>query len=133
MNAKYLGGLHVECNHVQSGALITTDAPTDNGGKGGAFSPTDLCAMALASCAMTIMGKYGETHGCDITGATASVEKKMGENPRRIAAIDIVFTMPKKDFTEKQKQGLEKAAMACPVHRSLHPDMEQNFRFVWAP
>lgn len=132
MSETYLGNLRVECVHQQSGTVIVTDAPTDNGGKGEAFSPTDLCATALGACALTIMGKYGETHGCDISGATVQIEKKMGVNPRRITGIDVTFTFPDREFTDKQKAGLEKAALTCPVHHSLHPDLEQKFVFKWA-
>ena len=132
MTVKYLGDLHTECTHLASGAAIVTDAPVDNQGKGEAFSPTDLCALSLAACAVTTMGMYGQAHDCDIAGATVRVEKVMAANPRRIAAVNIVFTMPDKDYTDKQKQGLERAALACPVHRSLHPDMEKNMIFAWA-
>lgn len=131
MTAKYLGELRVECTHEQSGNTILTDAPLDNQGKGEAFSPTDLVATALAACATTIMGIYSQTHGCDITGMTARIEKHMSATPRRIGRIDVVFTMPDKEYTDKQKQGLERAARTCPVHQSLHPDVEKNFVFNW--
>ena len=61
VSAKYLGDLRVECVHNQSGIKIITDAPCDNQGKGNAFSPTDLCATALGTCAMTIVGIYAKT------------------------------------------------------------------------
>ena len=38
VKAKYLGDLRLECTHLQSGTKIITDAPTDNNGKGEAFS-----------------------------------------------------------------------------------------------
>ena len=46
---KYRGDLRVECEHVQSGTKLYTDAPTDNQGKGESFSPTDLCVTSLAA------------------------------------------------------------------------------------
>lgn len=131
MTAKYLGELRVECTHGQSGTTIITDAPLDNNGKGQAFSPTDLCATALASCAMTIMGLYAQNHGCDITGTAIRIEKTMSADPRRIAIIDVAFTMPDRPYTNEQKQGIERAARTCPVHHSLHPDVEQRFTFLW--
>ena len=63
VKAKYLGDLRLECTHLQSGTKIITDAPTDNNGKGEAFSPTDLCSTSLAACAMTIMGIYAKNDG----------------------------------------------------------------------
>ena len=33
VKATYLGGLRVECEHLQSGTKIVTDAPVDNHGK----------------------------------------------------------------------------------------------------
>ena len=64
----YLGGLRTECVHLRSGQTIITAAPIDNNGKGEAFSPTDLCVTALASCAMTIIGIYGKMHNVDVVG-----------------------------------------------------------------
>jgi len=52
----YLGELRTEAVHINSGNQIITDAPTDNLGKGEAFSPTDLVATALGSCMLTILG-----------------------------------------------------------------------------
>ena len=36
----YIGGLRTSSKHIKSGEIIITDAPTDNNGKGEAFSPT---------------------------------------------------------------------------------------------
>ena len=73
ITAKYLGDLRVKCVHQQSGTVLVTDAPKDNNGKGEAFCPTDLCATALAACAMTIIGIYGRNHGVDVTGTTIEI------------------------------------------------------------
>lgn len=132
VTAKYLGDLRTECVHVASGTTLVTDAPVDNQGKGESFSPTDLCATALATCAMTIIGIYGRNHDVDITGATIEVTKTMSANPRRIAKIEMIFHMPDRDYTDHQKLMMERAALTCPVHLSLHPDVEQVFTFKWA-
>ena len=84
VTAKYLGDLRVECTHVASGTKLVSDAPVDNNGKGEAFSPTDLCVTALASCAMTIIGIYGKMHNVDVVGTEIEVAKTMSANPRRI-------------------------------------------------
>lgn len=132
VTAKYLGDLRTECVHVASGTKLVTDAPVDNQGKGEAFSPTDLCATALAACAMTIIGIYGKSHDVDVTGTTIEVTKTMNANPRRIGKLEVVFTMPDREYTDKQKLLIERAAHTCPVHLSLHPDVEQVFTFKWA-
>jgi len=131
VSAKYLGDLRVECTHLQSGTVIVTDAPTDNQGKGQAFSPTDLCAAALAACSMTIIGMYGKNHNINVDGMEAAVTKVMAANPRRIQRIEVIITMPDREYSEKDKASIERAAHSCPVHASLHQDMEQVFVFKW--
>ena len=128
----YEGGLHCSMVHEPSGATLSTDAPVDNNGKGEAFCPTDLCATALAACAMTIIGIYGRNHGVDVTGTTIEISKTMSANPRRIGKIEIIFNMPDREFSEKEKTMIERAAHTCPVHLSLHPDTEQVFPFKWS-
>lgn len=127
----YLGGLRTECTHLQSGTKIITDAPTDNHGKGEAFSPTDLCASSLAACMMTIMGLYAQNAGIDVVGTEIEITKKMGTEPRRIIEIEVIFNMPDKGYTDKDKKSLERAAHTCPVHFSLSENMIQNITFNW--
>ena len=123
ISARYLGDLRVECTHTQSGTKIITDAPVDNHGKGQAFSPTDLCATAVGACAMTIIGLYARNHGVDVTGAEMEITKSMSADPRRIGKVEVVFTMPDRPYSEKEKKVMERAAHTRPVHLSLHPDV----------
>ena len=101
ITATYLGDLRVESVHAASGARLITDAPVDNNGKGEGFSPTDLCATALASCAMTIIGIYGKMHDVDVTGTSIEVTKTMSANPRRIGKLEVVFTMPDREYSDE--------------------------------
>jgi uncharacterized OsmC-like protein len=126
----YLGDLRTSSTHIQSGSVILSDAPVDNNGKGEAFSPTDTVANALASCMFTVMGIKARDLGVDFSGATAEVTKVMGTEPRRIVAIQVVFSMPL-DPDEKIKTVLERTAMTCPVYYSLHPDIEKDIVFHW--
>ena len=127
----YTGELRVECTHLQSDTVIVTDAPVDNHGKGEAFSPTDLCATALAACAMTIIGMYGAAHKVDVTGMKATVNKSMSSSPRRIRCIEVVISMPDREYSDKEKRSIEHAAYSCPVHLSLHPETERIITFQW--
>ena len=128
----YLGGLRVEAKHGASGATLISDAPVDNGGQGRSFSPTDMCSMSLGMCALTIMGLFAQNHGLDIDGTTFEVTKTMSASPRRIGKIEVIFNFPDKGYTDKDKKSLERAAKTCPVHLSLHPDVEQVIVFNWA-
>lgn len=126
----YTGQLHTECTH-ESGAKIQTDAPKDNQGKGEAFSPTDLLAASLASCMLTLMGIAARKAGTDLPGTVATVEKIMSlDLPRRIAKIKIRVNCPL-SFAEELRMRLEKAALDCPVHHSLHPGIELDIHFSW--
>jgi len=126
----YLGDLRTFSIHLQSGSEIISDAPIDNNGKGEAFSPTDTVANGLASCMMTVMGIKAKDLNVDLTGSTASVTKHMQAEPRKISKIEVVFEMAIA-VDEKTKTILERTANTCPVHLSLHPDIEKVITFNW--
>lgn len=128
----YTGDLHTEATHIASGAMIVTDAPKDNQGKGEAFSPTDLLSASLASCMMTIMGIAARTHGFSIDGTTAEITKIMAAEPRRVGEIAIKFTLPAINYSEKERRIIENAAHTCPVAKSLHPNLAQTIQFIYA-
>jgi putative redox protein len=128
----YQGKLRCQSTHEPSGATLLTDAPKDNHGEGAAFSPTDLLATALGTCMMTIMGLVAQRESIDLTGCTVRVIKEMTSSPpRRIAKLTVDFVV-KTPLSEVQQQKLHNAAMTCPVHKSLHPDVEVAVTFNWA-
>lgn len=126
----YLGDLRTSSIHLQSGSEIISDAPLDNNGKGEAFSPTDTVANALATCMFTIMGIKARDMEISLEGSTAEVTKTMAADPRRISKIKVVFNL-KSNADEKSRELLERVAMRCPVHFSLHPDIEREIIFNW--
>ncbi len=126
----YQGDLRTQAKHVQSGNELITDAPTDNQGKGEAFSPTDLLATALGSCMLTIIGIAANTHGFNIDGTEVKITKIMANNPRRVAEVVVEFFFPASHtYSAKEKLIIEKAAMECPVAKSVHPDLKQTVTF----
>ena len=128
----YKGDLRTEAVHLATGSALEMDAPKDNQGKGECFSPTDLVAAATAACMLTIMGIYARRRGLDLSGAVVSVGKTMETNPRRIAGIQLTFDFPRgSNFPAAERQALERAAMDCPVSRSLHPELKQTLVFNW--
>jgi putative redox protein len=132
IDATYEGSLHCSAVHVPSGATLTTDAPKDNNGRGESFSPTDLVATALGTCILTTMGLVAQRLGVDVGAATARTNKTMSTTgPRRIARLEVLVTIPH-TADETTRQRLENAALHCPVHQSLHPDLKIDVTFQWA-
>jgi putative redox protein len=128
---EYQGDLHCKAVHTPSGTELSTDAPKDNQGRGESFSPTDLVATALGSCILTIMGILARTLNIDIAGTTATVEKEMTTTPpRMIKSLSVKIHVPH-SVSPENKQKLERAAHTCPVHKSLHPDIEAPIEFTW--
>ena len=127
---KYKGDLRTTAIHLDSGSEISTDAPKDNHGLGETFFPTDMVCTALASCILTIMAIAVERDDIDIKGTTAVVKKTMGKNPRRISKIDIDLTFPR-EYDQKTKTILERAAYNCPVHHTLSETVEKNISFTY--
>ncbi len=131
INIAYEGQLHCNAVHAPSGQSVQTDAPIDNQGKGETFSPTDLLATALGACMLTIMGIIAKREEINLEGARVKVLKEMTTTPpRRIAKLTVQFDVPVV-LNEVQKQKLMNAAHTCPVHRSLHPDVEIITDFHW--
>lgn len=130
IDAEYHGDLHCTATHGPSGVTLTTDAPTDNHGRGASFSPTDLVATALGTCVATIMGIQAQKRDLDLEGMEISVEKEMASDPRRIASLRTEVRMPK-PLDEQTRQRLEHAARHCPVHHSIHPDIDAPIVFHW--
>lgn len=132
MTIEYQGMLRNRAVHIKSGNSLITDAPTDNHGKGEAFSPTDLLCTSLATCMITLMGISAESKGIAIGGVSAEIEKVMASEPRRVSEIHVEITIEDKAFTEREKTILENAALTCPVAKSIHPEIHQviSFKYV---
>jgi len=127
----YEGELSTRCVHLDNGAIIHTDAPKDNRGKGELFSPTDFFSASLGSCLLTVMAIQAEKWNVDLKGARVNVKKEMvSGKERRVKKLCISFTCPANPAEEIKKQ-LEEVARHCPVHRSIHPEIEQVFLFEW--
>ncbi|MFP5205774.1 MAG: OsmC family protein [Acidobacteriota bacterium] len=131
IQVEYQGDLHCKATHGPSATELNTDAPKDNQGRGESFSPTDLVATALGSCMLTIMGILARTLQIDISGATASVSKEMTATaPRRIQRLTVNIHVPR-PISAEDREKFVRAAQTCPVHKSLHPEIEVPLRFTW--
>jgi putative redox protein len=127
----YTGNLHCDATHGPSRSKLATDAPTDNKGKGEAFSPTDLVATALGTCMSTIMGMKADELGLDIAGMKVSVKKEMSKDPpRRIVGLPSEVHIPLPADCP-HRETLEHAALNCPVHKSLPSEINRPTKFLW--
>jgi uncharacterized OsmC-like protein len=115
----------------ENGSHLTTDGPKEVGGKGEYFSPTDLFTSSLASCMLTLMALAAKKIGLSLENTKATIEKEMSSSPpRRIAKLKVVIESNLSP-TAEEKQKLEDAAIHCPVHLSIHPDIIQEITFKW--
>ncbi len=132
ITGEYQGDLHCAAKHEPSAATLVTDAPKDNQGRGEAFSPTDLVATALGSCIATTMAIAARKHAVELRGLRFETTKEMStDTPRRIVRLATQIWMPI-PATHPAAKPLEGAGRACPVHRSLHPDVDAPITFHWA-
>ena len=79
---------------------------------------------------ITIIAIAAEKNNIDVSKTSANVKKIMGANPRTISDIVIEIKMSK-DLLQKDRKRLENAALTCPVHKSLHPDMNKEITFTY--
>lgn len=123
----YTGDLRTEALHLKSGQLFITDAPTDNQGRGEAFSPTDLLATSLGACVITVVGIAARTHGFSVDGTAIKITKVMASDPRRVSEVIVEMDFPAVVYSDKDKSIIRHTINTCPVGRSLHPDLKQTF------
>jgi putative redox protein len=128
---EYQGDLHCTTVHGPSRTALATDAPKDNHGRGESFSPTDLVATALGSCMLTTMGILANTLNVDIAGATATVDKEMTSTPfRMIRQLTVKIRFPR-SLSQEDQAKLERAALTCPVAKTLNPSVQTPTEFTW--
>lgn len=126
----YIGQKKVHLVHGPSGEVLITEAPRDNGGEGKSFSPTDLMGAAYGSCVLTTIAIVAERSSINVDGMRMRVEKHMQQEPRRVGALPLEVHLPSA-LAEHERQKLERAALACPVHKSLHPEIKADIKFIY--
>ena len=131
IHVDYEGDLHCNALHLPSGSQLATDAPVDNNGRGEAFSPTDLVATALGACMATVIGIVARRKEIPVEGMKVAVRKFMSEDlPRRISRLELDLDMPLPG-DHPDRALLESTARGCPVHHSIHPDIEVVMNWKW--
>lgn len=123
IDTDYIDYLKYEAIHGPSQNRVQTAAPVDNQGDGSSFSPTDLLATAMLTCMQTILQQKANALQVDVSGMHGSVEKHMASAPRRVQRLVISLNIPR-EFDPSIQEQLYRAAVNCPVAKSVHPEME---------
>ncbi|MBN9400445.1 MAG: OsmC family protein ['Candidatus Kapabacteria' thiocyanatum] len=129
MTISYEGELRCKAVHGPSGAVVLTDAPVDNHGKGESFSPSDMLAASLGACMLTIMGIAAERHEWDLTGTRITVKKEMIADPLRRVGRLVVDIHLNRAFDDKEMKILTNAVTTCPVKLSISDRIEVPVTF----
>ena len=58
------------------------------------------------------------------------VEKHMSADPRRVGNVPLEVHLPQV-LSQDDRVKVERAGRACPVHKSLHPDVKADITFVY--
>jgi len=81
-------------------------------------------------CCLISLGTLAMRREIDISGTRLDIELSWTEKMDRIGAIDLTFTMAR-NYTEKERMMLERAADSCPIKHSFHPDTKITTRFIY--
>ncbi len=131
LRVTYDGVQHCTALEGSVGKALATDAPPSCGGRGEEFSPIELVGAGLGCCMLLSMGTLALRDKLDISGASVDVEVSVTDKPvLRIGGIDLRFSMPR-NFSEDDRAKLERAAHACPIKPSMHPDVKIAAQFTY--
>lgn len=110
---------------------LITDAPKAILGLGEFFSPTDLLAISVASCMLTMVGYKARDLKIDLTGTYLHLTKEMKTTPVRMLKLINIEFFSSKAFSQEITQQLIQAAEQCPVIHSLHPEVQKIITYHW--
>jgi uncharacterized OsmC-like protein len=79
----------------------------------------------------TVMGIVARRKEIDLAGLRIAVRKHMSsDTPRRISRLELDIDMPL-PASHPERRMLESSANGCPVHHSLHPEIEVVIDWRW--
>jgi uncharacterized OsmC-like protein len=79
----------------------------------------------------TVMGIVARQKEISLEGMKLGVHKYMSEDsPRRISKLEVEVDMPIPE-DHPGREILQGAALGCPVHHSIHPEIEVLLTWRW--
>ena len=116
MEIRFPGGKKVEA--LFNDFTVTTDQPVADGGSGSAPSPFELFLASIGTCTGYYVMSFCQKNNIPTENMrlTASIQRNPGTHLVENIRIDIHVP---RDFPEKYKNAVVKAADACAVKRHL--------------
>lgn len=125
MEISFPGGKKV--NASWHGFSIATDQPADNGGEGSAPTPFDLFLASLGTCAGIFALGFIRSRKLNEEGFKINIAFETDAATHLLSKAVFTLTLPK-DFPEKYKGAVIKAAEQCLVKRTM--DNPPSFEFA---
>jgi ribosomal protein S12 methylthiotransferase accessory factor len=117
MEITFPGGKKV--NALWHGFEIATDQPASGGGENSAPAPFDLFLASLGTCAGIFVLSFCQSRGLSTEGLKIVQSMEWDPAAHLMKKISFKIVLPK-DFPEKYRDAVVKAAEQCTVKRSLH-------------
>jgi len=116
MEIRFPGGKKVTADF--GGFLVTTDQPVAEGGTGSAPSPFDLFLASIGTCTGYYVLSFCQKNNIPTENMRLTGNIQRNPETHLVENIRIDIYVPK-DFPEKYKNAVVKAAGACAVKRHL--------------
>lgn len=94
-------------------------------------SPSDLLVVALGSCMVQTLAIAAKVkYDLELRDVTVRIDTDFDEKTHLYRRIELTFDIPQ-EVPEHLHERLERSAGRCPVHKSIHPDIEIVATYNW--
>ncbi|HAR42814.1 MAG TPA: osmotically inducible protein OsmC [Bdellovibrionales bacterium] len=121
MRIRFPGNKRV--NAEFDGYTVATDQPVDGGGEASAPAPFDLFLASIGTCAGIFVLGFCQKRGISTDGLELLQKMEWDPVKHLVSKIKLEIQVPK-DFPEKYRESLIKAASLCTVKRHMHEPPE---------
>ncbi len=120
------GMVHTTGIHRELGVSMGIGGTCATGGQ--EVTPTDLVALGLSSCILTMLGKAAQARSIDLTGTWA--ETSYALRNYRLASFTVAVYSPA-ELCPTVAAELEAASHDCPIHIALKDSVDIELTFIW--
>ncbi len=122
MRINYVGNYETEIENTN----IKTDRKGEN------MSPSDMMALSVAACGMTVLSLKAEKEKIAFENSYAEVSKETDIKEKfMLTSLTIEYHLSKK-YTEKEREMLENSVYnRCVVGRSIKDEIKKNYVFIY--